>query len=128
MDQLKREKSQKLLGHAANHRLSVKSYSHAVLPQQEHAWIEFANPIDREQFFYATPIDKFNFSSDSHLSKRELACARLFLQGNRAKAIAAQLHISPRTVEGHLANLKNKLNCANQSQLFKKLVEIGLTF
>ncbi len=120
-------RGKKLLDEAANHQLSIEIPSRAVLPHQESAWIEFTNPIDREQFFSDTPIDKFNISADSHLSKRELACARLLLQGNRAKTIADQLHISPRTAEGHLAKLKSKLNCTNQSQLFKKLVEIGLT-
>lgn len=51
---------------------------------------------------------------DLRLSKRELECLRLFCQGKSYKEAAKILAISPRTMEGHLANIMNKTSCSNK--------------
>ncbi|MFN7899176.1 MAG: response regulator transcription factor [Synechococcaceae cyanobacterium] len=46
--------------------------------------------------------------------ERVLAVLR---RGQTNRAIAAELVLSPRTVEGHIANLLLKTGCRNRSQL-----------
>jgi DNA-binding CsgD family transcriptional regulator len=43
------------------------------------------------------------------LSQRELQCVFYLVQGYSAKQIASKLNISPRTVETHVGNIKDKL-------------------
>lgn len=112
-----------LLKRANKHRLCLEKQIDAALPQQESVWTTFTNPIDREKFFAATPIRKLRINEEVSLSQREFSCARLLLQGMRAKEIAGCLYISSRTVEVHLAHLREKLHCANQSQLIKVLYQ-----
>jgi len=60
------------------------------------------------------------------LTKRELDCAKLLVNGGRIKEIAAAIHLSPRTVETHLNNLKIKLNCRDKVELIIKLKDTFL--
>lgn len=52
------------------------------------------------------------------LNQRERDCIGYCSQGYSAKEIAHRLSLSPRTVESHLDNAKNKLNCKNICELF----------
>jgi predicted ATPase/DNA-binding CsgD family transcriptional regulator len=54
---------------------------------------------------------------DGGLSARELEVARLVAEGLANKAIAAQLHLSVRTVESHVRNGLAKLGLDNRTQL-----------
>ncbi len=60
----------------------------------------------------------------STLSERELDCAKYLLMGKPMREIAEQLLISPRTVETHVENIKNKLGCNKKSEVISKLFEI----
>jgi non-specific serine/threonine protein kinase len=51
------------------------------------------------------------------LSDRELEVARLVADGLANKAIAAQLHLSTRTVESHVRHALGKLGLENRTQL-----------
>ncbi len=53
---------------------------------------------------------KLNFKAPD-LSSREKEALSLYLQGETARSIAEKLHLSSRTVESYLENIKNKLNC-----------------
>lgn len=55
------------------------------------------------------------------LTKREIECIYLLLEGNSYKNIAKKMKISSRTVESYLTNIKNKLACENSADLFNKL-------
>ena len=57
------------------------------------------------------------------LSKREIQTLKLFLQGYTITQAANAIHLSPRTIENHLTNLKNKLNCDSKSELIMKAME-----
>ena len=50
------------------------------------------------------------------LSERELAVLRLAAQGQTNKQIGAELHISDRTVQNHLANVYGKLGVASRTE------------
>ncbi len=54
-------------------------------------------------------------------TRRESQCLYYLKQGKTAKEAAAILFISPRTVEFHLANAKNKLSCSSKIALFSKI-------
>ena len=63
--------------------------------------------------------DKAAAKSDT-LSDRELQVFRMLGAGKRSREIAAELLISPKTVESHRENMKNKLGCANTAELMLK--------
>lgn len=66
----------------------------------------------------AEPIEK--------LTLRENQCLIELIKGKTAKEIAKKLHISCRTVESHLENVKGKLGCRNKSELIEKIYQKGL--
>src|SRR5579875_3753669 len=51
------------------------------------------------------------------LTEREWAVAARVGRGERTKAVASALHLSPRTVETHLASVYRKLGVATQAEL-----------
>ncbi len=60
------------------------------------------------------------------LTRREMQILRLIARGNMNKEIAAELGISKRTVEFHRANIMEKLNLRNLSELVRFAVTEGL--
>lgn len=60
------------------------------------------------------------------LSERELSVLAWTAQGLTNKAIAYQLKISPRTVQGHLSNIYTKLGAASRTEAVTKAVQVGL--
>jgi non-specific serine/threonine protein kinase len=56
-------------------------------------------------------------ASPAGLSARELEVVRLVAEGHSNKAVAAQLHLSVRTVESHVRNALAKLGLENRTQL-----------
>lgn len=78
------------------------------------------NSLDSSRYKIGYP----NFYSI--LSKRESACLFYLIRGKTAQEIASRLYISKRTVEKHLENIKNKLNCNKKSEVIEKALESGL--
>lgn len=60
------------------------------------------------------------------LSKRELQVATLLAEGKSAPDIAAELHISPNTVDVHRRNLMRKLELHNVVDLTRYAIRTGL--
>jgi DNA-binding NarL/FixJ family response regulator len=60
------------------------------------------------------------------LSERELDVLRLAARGYTNKAIAVQLSISDRTVQGHLAHIYDKLQAAGRTEAVMRGVALGL--
>lgn len=56
-------------------------------------------------------------TGNPHLTARELQCIDYLSLGKTAEEIAIILNISKRTVESHVQNIKQKLNCYNQFRL-----------
>lgn len=50
---------------------------------------------------------------DTYLTKKEVIVVALLMRGMRAKQIAWELKSSLHTVNTHLTNIKDKLNCNN---------------
>lgn len=51
------------------------------------------------------------------ITDRELNCLALIAKGYTMKAVALRLEISPRTVEMHLQNIKEKFGFSTKNQL-----------
>lgn len=91
------------------------------------------NPLQSPRIYLSDDVDSEHCSNNSgplfvdispfgKLSKREMDCLRLLVDGKSAKQIGDLLFISPRTVEGHLKKAKEKLNCSTLAQLSSMVV------
>jgi DNA-binding NarL/FixJ family response regulator len=56
------------------------------------------------------------------LTDRELEIFQHMGRGLETKQIAAVLHVSPKTVEAHRANIKTKLNITSHAELIRQAV------
>ncbi len=65
-------------------------------------------------------------STAETFTEREHEVLVLLCQGLSNKAIAQQLYLSVRTVEGHLVNIYNKLGTHNRTQAVLRAIEQGL--
>jgi DNA-binding NarL/FixJ family response regulator len=59
------------------------------------------------------------------LTPREADVLKLAARGYTNKAIGAQLHVSDRTVQGHLANIYGKLHVATRTEAVMRAVALG---
>lgn len=62
------------------------------------------------------------------LTSTQKECMFIYCHVKTAKDVAHVLNLSHRTVENHLTNIKNKLNCLNESQLFDKCYTEGYVY
>lgn len=62
--------------------------------------------------------------SGAGLSEREIEVARMVLAGSTHREIGAQLYISPKTVEHHVARIRGKLGATSRAELLAMLREI----
>jgi DNA-binding NarL/FixJ family response regulator len=70
----------------------------------------------------ANPIAAYFINSKApQPTIREAQCLAFLLEGRTAKQIAYALHISHRTVETYLDNLKKKVGCRTRIELICKL-------
>ncbi|MCC6191730.1 MAG: response regulator transcription factor [Anaerolineales bacterium] len=60
------------------------------------------------------------------LTEREIEVLRLAARGYTNKAIGAQLQISDRTVQGHLAKVYDKLRAGSRTEAVMRAVSLGL--
>jgi len=64
----------------------------------------------------------------SKLTQKEKECIYELAKGKSAKQIAHALRNSPRTIETHLQNIKQKLGCHTRAQIIEKAFEEGSVF
>ena len=69
---------------------------------------------------------KSDFVNYGKLSDREKEVLRLVAEGYATKDVAEKLHISPKTVENHRANIMKKLNIRDRTGLTKYALRLGL--
>jgi DNA-binding CsgD family transcriptional regulator len=58
-------------------------------------------------------------AGEAYITARELECLRLFSKGNTSKEAARILNVSPRTIEGHINNIRSKAGFLYKSDLIK---------
>lgn len=103
------DQARSLIQEASQHRI--------YLPSQQTVNHERVNNIVlseqiREQFLEQTQVNRYfllNESDSLYLTKKQADCARLFARGATSKNIAKDMSLSPRTVEGYIQEIKNKL-------------------
>lgn len=90
----------------------------------------FSEPVEKmmaEQYVRNATMAPILPSEDTlRLTRRELEILRHIVDGGTSQQIAEVLHISPRTVEAHRANLMQKLGLKNTAALVKYAVAKGL--
>ncbi|WP_459710709.1 helix-turn-helix transcriptional regulator [Actinophytocola sp. KF-1] len=72
---------------------------------------------------FAEP-DKSVSAEASGLSERELDVARMVVAGSTHREIGAQLYISPKTVEHHVARIRSKLGATSRAELLAMLRDV----
>jgi DNA-binding NarL/FixJ family response regulator len=75
-----------------------------------------------------TPAQELRISDKSYgtLTAREQQVLRMVAEGRSTKDIAAELFISPKTVDNHRANIMEKLNLHNTIELVRYAAKLGL--
>ncbi|CDZ78385.1 DNA-binding transcriptional activator UhpA [Legionella massiliensis] len=63
-----------------------------------------------------------------NLNKRETESLFYLMRGYTAKEIAQRLGLSPKTIEYHIEQLKNKLGCSKKSELVEKSIDLGFLY
>jgi DNA-binding CsgD family transcriptional regulator len=63
---------------------------------------------------------------NSGLSRRELEVMRLVASGRTNREIAAELVLSPRTIDMHVRNILGKLDCRSRTEATSKAADLGL--
>lgn len=58
-------------------------------------------------------------------SERETQVLKHYLLGKSAKEIGIELGISPKTIEFHICNIKNQLNCSKRSEVYQAAIAHG---
>jgi DNA-binding CsgD family transcriptional regulator len=66
------------------------------------------------------------FVDTTALTKREIECLQWITQGKTAWEISKIVKISERTVEFHVKNTLDKLNCSNRAQAIAKAMMLGV--
>lgn len=66
------------------------------------------------------------FRNGEELTMREIEVLSLVSRGTTSKAIAAELEISERTVQNHLAHIFEKLHAASRTEAVMKSVSLGI--
>lgn len=74
---------------------------------------EVVTPLGRETLTLDIPVP---------LTKAELQVIYLIKQGKRTREIAAQLELSPRTVEAHRNNIRKKIRIPDRSETLRKFL------
>lgn len=85
-----------------------------------------ATPALRKAEAALSTFERRVHPGDDPLTEREREIVRLVAQGQTDKDVAAQLFISPRTVDRHLRNIFVKLNISSRSALGAYAVRAGL--
>lgn len=87
--------------------------------------------IDELKFTKSTGIKRYYLSGLYHevyLTDREVECLNWNVRTKSAVETSKILHISRKTVERHIDNIKKKLHLEKQSQLISFAIEQGLVF
>lgn len=81
---------------------------------------------ERALELYARRVESVPDDPFELLTTREREILQLVAEGRTSAEIAGQLFISPRTAEGHRANLMRKLGLQNQAELVRYALKRGI--
>jgi DNA-binding CsgD family transcriptional regulator len=90
-------------------------------------FFKLINNSSRRNMSYVLTDDRYSLSVGyEKLTRRELECVYLLLQGKTARSIAEILYLSPRTIENHLLKIREKFYCDTKADLIEKFYDMGL--
>lgn len=107
-------KGQELIGLADNQKIQLFTTKYNNKPKGNNM------PFNPEKLKEALKIDHYHILHRGHrvaITAREFDCLKGIGQGRAVKEIGLALGLSPRTVEGYLNNLKNRLGVDHRSEL-----------
>lgn len=70
------------------------------------------------------PVETTDRLVAAGLSEREAEVSRLVVEGHTYKEIGAQLYISPKTVEHHVAKIRQRLGAESRAELLAIVREL----
>jgi DNA-binding CsgD family transcriptional regulator len=109
----------RLLGQAAAH--SSDRHTIAGLLQAARSMQQTDEPASAESSPTRGPVERAGHPAPERLSPRELDIALLLLQQRTYREIGHQLFISPKTVEHHVARMKQRLGVSGRADLLARL-------
>lgn len=86
--------------------------------------VNLKEKVDTLQYFLFKQESSKNDDRISLLTKKEYQCLLQMALGKTSKEIARELFVSYRTIENHIANLKDKLGCKRKAELIKLALQI----
>ncbi len=81
--------------------------------------------LERARSLVAEPVDAADGLVAAGLSERESDVARLVVEGRTYKEIGAQLFISAKTVEHHVARIRQRLGAGSRAELLATIRELS---
>jgi PAS domain S-box-containing protein len=101
----------------------IEPYLHKLkrsdLSKTQHAWVAM---MESNLADIISPFVRATVAMDLRLTPTELQIAHLVRQGRTSKEIAASLHLSPRTIEKHRRNIRQKIGITNKKINLKTLL------
>lgn len=70
--------------------------------------------------------DEAALASRGGLTRRQMEITRLLAEGLTNKEIAQKLFLSPRTIDMHVGNILERLDCRSRTEAARKAAELGL--
>jgi len=107
--QLFYEKARRILTQNQKHALALADFNYK----------NSIRPLDEK--LYLGPTYSYNY-----LTKKELAYLNKLIAGQTIPEIAALAQLSTRTIEKHIENIKEKLNCRTQCELGYQAAKLGI--
>lgn len=108
-----------------------QTYRHRLMNDEPGSEIDVLRSGEAYQLPFASDKEYLSSSRPSivraslryHMTPKELECAMALCSGLSSKHIARQLNVSPRTVEKHIANMREKAGCDTTLKLVIKLLQ-----
>lgn len=115
------EEGKDILKQMKNHTVDIASECQEAFYRPTTHFTQLAKPISPDAF--ATCFNPRQFEAFCALTAREKECLKWFIKGFSAVQIGKKIHLSNRTVEFYLNNIKNKLGCNTKQELFLALLD-----
>jgi len=114
--------------------VGVDGYIHKDI--EEHELLTGLHKVNKGDKFYSMEISNLLINNIYNkpqrglpfLTKKEKQVIKYLMEGFSSKEIAAELDVSPRTIETHRANVLNKFGLKNTTELIRKIVEQKIRF
>jgi DNA-binding CsgD family transcriptional regulator len=116
-----KEQARVLIKQAESHKLIIPSNDLSLPPcDVKNKEEKFLDNISVKRYYITEK------GEDVYLTDREVDCLYWYARGKSAKEIAIIFNKSEKTINRHLENIRQKLNCHKQAELIRLAEEMGL--